>query len=274
MGCAHAWLPCCAGRLLRRPPRQRSVSVAWSMSGMVQTEPEPFASKPLMVDGLMRLRRNVMLGCLGLLFLAAASGISPLDAIDAASGPLVASSQPGTLAQVDGGGLFRPFGDSDFRQSGGQLLVRGQTDGVPTICQPGGCLPFRGECCATVASLGRPVSPSQLRCGLANSWGSCGPKAREALNTTFASSGIHPEWYQTLSNISKAPYIQSRLQEAGVGQYRLEPWGLDGGVYRFWCKVPLGDSAPVTRYFEAIDRNPGEAVARVLAQIEAWRRGG
>lgn len=77
-----------------------------------------------------------------------------------------------------------------------------------------------------------------------------------------------------LSIASGAPYILGRLQELGAKQYGLEGWGPNGGVYRFWCRIPVGESPRVTRYFQAIDRSSEEAVARVVAQIEAWRRGG
>jgi hypothetical protein len=64
---------------------------------------------------------------------------------------------------------------------------------------------------------------------------------------------------------------EMRLRELGATHYMLETWGQDNGRYRFVCKMSVGGNAEVTRYFQAIDDNPWQAMQTVLEQVEDWR---
>jgi hypothetical protein len=69
-------------------------------------------------------------------------------------------------------------------------------------------------------------------------------------------------------------YVQQRLRQLGATYYLLEAWGSDQQLYRFYCKMAVGGNASYTRYFEATDSNPLQAMAQVLHQVETWRDGG
>jgi hypothetical protein len=66
-------------------------------------------------------------------------------------------------------------------------------------------------------------------------------------------------------------FVQQRLRELGATHYQLESWGNEPPLYRFCCKMAIGGSASYTRYFEATNANPIEAMNRVLDQVETWR---
>ena len=69
-------------------------------------------------------------------------------------------------------------------------------------------------------------------------------------------------------------YVQQRLRQLGATYYLLEAWGSDRQLYRFYCKMAVGGNASYTRYFEATDSNPLQAMAQVLQQVETWCSGG
>lgn len=222
----------------------------------------------------MRLRRHLMLGCLGLLFLMAATGLSPPDGIDLVSrlwggAPI----HPKSVATLDVGSLFRPFPRGACLEGGEQARDEGQTPamGLPNAMEVSACQ-SNGRTLGHVTPSGvsRGACACRLECVQAfSSRGGFGPVC-----TTSYGGGRTQKSHQALSKASVAPYIPGWLEELGVEQYRLEPWGMDGELYRFWCRVPLGASVAGSRYFQSIGRNSGEAIARVLAEIEAWRRGG
>jgi hypothetical protein len=64
---------------------------------------------------------------------------------------------------------------------------------------------------------------------------------------------------------------EMRLRELGATHYMLETWGQNNSRYRFVCKMSVGGNAEVTRYFQAIDDNPWQAMQTVLEQVEDWR---
>lgn len=63
--------------------------------------------------------------------------------------------------------------------------------------------------------------------------------------------------------------IQHRLRDLGARHYSLESIESQGN-YRFHCKMNVPGSEN-TEDFEAIDRDPLQAMAHVLSQVEAWR---
>ncbi len=64
----------------------------------------------------------------------------------------------------------------------------------------------------------------------------------------------------------------ARLQQLGAQYYLLETWGAQPGLYRFHCKMSLAGNSGYVRHFEATDSDPSEAVAKVVTEVEAWRR--
>lgn len=72
--------------------------------------------------------------------------------------------------------------------------------------------------------------------------------------------------------VDRFTWIQTRLKELGSTYSLLETWGSDGQMYRFYCKMSIGGSANYTRYFEATEREPLSAMARVLQDVETWRK--
>lgn len=243
-------------------------------TGMVETELRGAASKLFVVDGRMRLRRHLMLGCLGLLFLMAATGLSPLDGIDLVSRTWGgAPIHPKSVATLDGGGLFRPFTRSAWLEGGEQASDEGQTPamGLPNVIGVSACQ-SNGRTLGHMTSSG--ASRGACACSLERVQAFSGRGSLGSVCTTSCGGITTQKSHQALSKALVAPYIPGWLEELGVEQYRLEPWGMDGELYRFWCRVPLGASVAGSRYFQSIGGNSGEAIARVLAEIEAWRRGG
>jgi hypothetical protein len=67
--------------------------------------------------------------------------------------------------------------------------------------------------------------------------------------------------------------MERKLRESGATYYLLETWGNDGQLYRFHCRMAVGDNPNYTRHFEATDRDALTAMAQVLERVEAWRAG-
>ena len=65
--------------------------------------------------------------------------------------------------------------------------------------------------------------------------------------------------------------MERRLRQYGATYYRLESWGNDPGLYRFYCRMAVGNSANVTQNFEATDKDALQAMTRVMSQVEDWR---
>ena len=63
---------------------------------------------------------------------------------------------------------------------------------------------------------------------------------------------------------------RERLQQLGATHFRLE-MDVEGGQYRFWCRLPVDGQSHVGRQFEAGASSDMEAVTRALEQAEAWR---
>lgn len=67
--------------------------------------------------------------------------------------------------------------------------------------------------------------------------------------------------------------MERKLREYGATYYLLETWGNDGQLFRFHCRMAVGNTPNLTRHFEATDRDALEAMSQVLARVEAWRAG-
>ena len=76
---------------------------------------------------------------------------------------------------------------------------------------------------------------------------------------------------QPLEQPERFTAMERRLRENGATYYLLETWGNDGELYRFHCKMAIGNNPNYTRHFEATDRDALKAMAQVLERVEAWR---
>jgi hypothetical protein len=65
--------------------------------------------------------------------------------------------------------------------------------------------------------------------------------------------------------------IENRLRELGATYYRLESWGNDQQLYRFYCKVAVAGSADYAHCFEAVHADPRQAMLQVLREVEGAR---
>lgn len=63
--------------------------------------------------------------------------------------------------------------------------------------------------------------------------------------------------------------IQERLKELGARYLILENLR-DRQIYRFHCRVDVGDHAIYARVFESLDAQPQRAMECVLSDVEAW----
>jgi hypothetical protein len=67
--------------------------------------------------------------------------------------------------------------------------------------------------------------------------------------------------------------MERKLREYGATYYLLETWGSAGELYRFHCKMAIGNNPNYTRHFEATDHDALRAMAQVLEKVEMWREG-
>jgi hypothetical protein len=65
--------------------------------------------------------------------------------------------------------------------------------------------------------------------------------------------------------------LLAHLDELGVDERQLMPWGASGQMVRFCCRAPWGDSPQFGRHFEAVAAEPLTAVRQVVADVDAWR---
>jgi hypothetical protein len=63
----------------------------------------------------------------------------------------------------------------------------------------------------------------------------------------------------------------ARLEQLGVGQHDLRPWGAGGQLSRFCCSATWGGAPGYNRHFEAVAAEPLSAVQQVVDQVAAWR---
>lgn len=63
--------------------------------------------------------------------------------------------------------------------------------------------------------------------------------------------------------------LEQRLQSLGAVYYRMEKWGADGRLYRFYCDTAVAGQPGMVRHWEAVAEHPEMAMLQVLSQIEA-----
>lgn len=64
--------------------------------------------------------------------------------------------------------------------------------------------------------------------------------------------------------------LSARIEQLGALRYRLERWGNQGELFRFWCEMPLVPGVGTVAFFEAIASQPEEAMENVVRQVENW----
>ncbi len=67
--------------------------------------------------------------------------------------------------------------------------------------------------------------------------------------------------------------LEQRLQSLGAVYYRMEKWGADGRLYRFYCDTAVAGQPGMVRHWEAVAEHPESAMLQVLSQIEAAQAG-
>lgn len=67
--------------------------------------------------------------------------------------------------------------------------------------------------------------------------------------------------------------MERKLREYGATYYLLETWGNQREMFRFHCKMAVGNDPNYTRHFEAIDTDALRAMHQVVNRVEAWRAG-
>ena len=78
---------------------------------------------------------------------------------------------------------------------------------------------------------------------------------------------------QSLEQPDRFTAMERKLREYGATYYLLETWGNEGELYRFHCKMAIGNNPHYTRHFEATDRDALRAMNQVLERVESWRAG-
>ncbi|GAB4140914.1 hypothetical protein [Thermopirellula anaerolimosa] len=65
--------------------------------------------------------------------------------------------------------------------------------------------------------------------------------------------------------------LERRLQALGAVYYRMEKWGAEGRLYRFYCDTTVAGQPGMVRHWEAVAEHPESAMIQVISQIEAAR---
>jgi hypothetical protein len=78
---------------------------------------------------------------------------------------------------------------------------------------------------------------------------------------------------QSLQQPDPFTAMERKLRQYGATYYLLETWGNNGELFRFHCKMAIGNNPNYTRHFEATDRDALRAMSQVLERVETWRAG-
>ena len=110
--------------------------------------------------------------------------------------------------------------------------------------------------------------PDQLAAGFGSeSVGRSGEGLGDVTTEGAAGSSTQPR--SSLWEPARVMAIQERLKELGARYLILENLR-DRQLYRFHCRVDVGDQAVYARVFESYDTQPQPAMERVLTEVEAW----
>lgn len=214
------------------------------------------------------LRASVLLGCLGLLPLMAAGGLSAPEKIcalgqtwlarHASSEPLLA---PRTI-QVE-----LPADALRYREVGSpiELSWDDSTEDASTDLELAEVMP------ASYEKILPPATSGAIATRWEQSWS---PTVLDTLPSRLArdeqifetGARTEPPATATLAE------VEARLRNLGASDVRLEPWGSAGQLYRYCAVVPVAGSAEVERHFQSIGSSPDRAALEVLAQVTASAR--
>lgn len=156
-----------------------------------------------------------------------------------AAPPLAAAGTTATWGPTEAAPAWQPAIDSHIQPAAYPATAHQveYSDGEPTAMPAG---------LATVAS--SPASRSPARAA---------PLANPASAPQATNSGDH------------FTEIQARLRDYGASYYALESVGKQGELYRFACT--MADPNGHQRSFSVTDRDPLQAMHRVMRDVEAWR---
>jgi hypothetical protein len=131
---------------------------------------------------------------------------------------------------------------------------------------------------AVLANYDRPSNPTNDR-GLSHTYPAApagGANDYRGKPSPNVNLGPPPQAAQAVgeaSTVDQFVYVEKKLRGLGANYYLLENWGDQGECYRFHCRIAVAKGGNFTKHFEATDEQPLGAMARVLADVEAWRRG-
>jgi len=64
----------------------------------------------------------------------------------------------------------------------------------------------------------------------------------------------------------------AQLEQLGVRDYQVEPWGNDGRWYRCSCDAPWANAPNYSRHFEAVAEDATSAVEQVATAVGEWHQ--
>ncbi len=88
-----------------------------------------------------------------------------------------------------------------------------------------------------------------------------------------AAGASAPSWSASEAQADPFTAMERKLREYGATYYLLETWGNQREMFRFHCKMAVGNDPNYTRHFEAIDSDALRAMNQVVNRVEAWRAG-
>ncbi len=189
----------------------------------------------------------------------------------AASRPIVAEVGSAGMAELGGGSnLGSPFQEGASWASNPAIATPGNVSAPPTDGQTPWADAASG---ASVPAIGNPSMATGVE-----GWpdrGSVGPgyAPRGLRDTPLATEqerpATPPQGVGPIENETALANLQQRLQARGAVYYRMEHWGNDGRLFRFYCDTAVAGQPGVTRHWEAISEDPNTAMLQVLSQIEA-----
>lgn len=170
---------------------------------------------------------------------ATSAGAWPTQAANSPSGVVPAGGvMPGAQETPPSANLA--VGDTSRNTSGGYPLQRAAAE-----------IPYRGA----AEPAAQPVAQG----------GASGmPEARSPFHAAATPPGDQPDRFTAM---------ERKLRDYGATYYLLETWGNEGDLYRFHCKMAVGNNPNYARHFEATDRDALKAMSQVLEKVEAWRAG-
>lgn len=116
------------------------------------------------------------------------------------------------------------------------------------------------------------VQQAQSTADLRETSAPSGPMERpRELRPTSDSIPAAPAPTESVAERGALTQYQQWLQQQGATYLALETWGSQQQLFRCHCQMAMGGNPNCTRHFEATSADPLQAMAQVVAQVEAWR---